>query len=923
VPASIVDGVSIHEMIGRAAECARLDELLHDSRSGRSTVLVLRGERGVGKTTLLDHAARRAGDCRVIRVRAAASEVEFAYAGLHLLCAPLLDELARLPPDQRGALERAVGQGSGPPPDPFPVAVAVLALFAGRAEERPLLCTIDDAQWLDEPSARVLAFVLRRLRRPPVAFLLAERAPGELAELADLPRLPLGGLAAADARALFASAVPGRVDPAVVDRIVAETHGNPAALLELVRGTTSAELAGGFGIPGTGRPDGRIDEDALARVGRLSPDGRRLLLAAAAEPTGDPTLMWRAANQLGIPAEAADPLVSAGLLTVGPRLTFQCPALRSAVYGLADREQRRQVHRALAAAIDPGTDPDRRAWHLARAADGPDDELAAELARLADRAGERAGLAAAGAFLAKAALLSRDPATRVDRALAAAEATTDAGNPKAAECLLATAELGPLDEVRRAGLGRQRARIALASGRGGESVELLLRAARALEPSRPGLARQTCLEALAVSVLTGEHTADVAAAAGDGPPAPLSPGGMDLLLDGLVTRFTKGYAAAVEPLTRALEALSAESSDDQADGQLGRWVWPVCEVAADLWDDEAWQALATRRIRLARESGAVLVLPAALGSLALLDVHRGDFAAAAARADEADAVTAALGVPASAAPRLVLAAWRGRPDPLAGARCDGGEELGPASVAGFAAAVRYNGFGRYAEALAAARDAVELDELALHGWALVELVEAATRAGQPGAATLACERLTERTRLLGTDWALGIEARSRALLAEGAEAEELYREAVRRLGRSRIKVHLARAQLLYGEWLRREGRRTEARVPLRAAHELLAVMGADAFAERAHRELRATGEKARGRSVETPERLTPQESRIAFLARDGLTNPEIGSRLFVSPRTVEYHLHKVFAKLGIRSRNELHLVLAEAEPSREMPCVNP
>jgi DNA-binding CsgD family transcriptional regulator len=483
--------------------------------------------------------------------------------------------------------------------------------------------------------------------------------------------------------------------------------------------------------------------------------------------------------------------------------------------------------------------------------------------------------------------------------------------------------MGPLGESQLARLERLRAELAFDLRRGNEAPALLLRAARRLEQIDPGLSRETYLEALAAAIFAGRlgvgrGIAEMAEAVRAGPPPQQPPRMLDLLLDGLVERFTAGYAAAVGPLKQALEAFRHGGGSDETT----RWLWLACRIAGDLWDDETWHALTSREIQLARDAGALTILPYALTYRAIVDVHGGEFAAASTLVDEADALASTTGNPRLAYTSLALAAWRGqehRAVELFEAGREDALQRGEGitiTTAGYAAAVLYNGLGRYQEALAAAQDASELDELGLFGWTLVELIEAAARSGESAAAALAFQRLSERTRLSGTEWALGTEARSHALLSDGQAAEDLYLEAIERLGRSRIKGQFARAQLVYGEWLRRQGRRVDARGPLRAAYELFAAMGAEAFAGRAHRELLVTGERARSRTPDSRDQLTAQELQIALLARDGLSNPGIGGRLFISPRTVEYHLHKVFGKLGISSRTELHQVLADGE--REM-----
>jgi DNA-binding CsgD family transcriptional regulator len=900
---------------GRSAECADLDRLLDMVRSGHSAVLVLRGEAGIGKTALLSYAAERAEGCRVLRAVGVESEMELPFAGLQQLCAPLLAGLERLPAPQQNALEIAFGLSSGTPPDRFFVGLAALGLLSAVSQERPLLCSIDDAQWLDGVSAQVLAFVARRLQVEAVALLFATRGASERVELNGLPELRLEGLSVADARELLLSVIGGRLDKPVADRIVAEAQGNPLALLELPRHSTPDELAGGFGMPAT--LPGLIEASFRQRVERLPAETQRLLLLAAADPVGDSGLLRRAAEELALGVGAAVPAETDGLLELGERVTFRHPLVRSAIYQAASPEERRRVHRALAEASDPNVDPDRRAWHRAQAALAPDEDIATELERSADRARARGGLAAAAAFLERAAVLTPDPAHRARRELTAAQTKHEAGAPPAALRLLTAAEAGPLDELQRARLERLRAQLAFALRRGSDAPPLLLAAAKRLASLNAELARETYLEALAAAIFAGRlgsggGVLEVAEAARAAPPAPQPARSIDLLLDSLASRFTDGYAAGVPALREAVDAVSRDEGHSEDDI---RWLWLACRIAPDLWEDETWHELATRQLQLARDAGALSVLPLAATYRAGVHVHAGEFAAAAALIQESDAISEATGNAPLGYTSLVLAAWRGQEAQalqlIEASREDAAErgEGRAIALAEYATAVLYNGLGRYREARAAAQRASEHDDLGLFGWALIELVEAAARNREPQIAADALKLLSERTSLSGTDWALGIEARSRALLDEGPGAEDLYLEATERLGRCRIQVHLARAQLLYGEWLRRQNRRIDARETLRTAHELFTTMGAEAFAERTARELLATGEKARKRTADTRGQLTAQETQIAELAREGHSNPEIGAQLFISPRTVEYHLHKVFTKLEISSRNELQRAL--------------
>jgi DNA-binding CsgD family transcriptional regulator len=901
-----------HVLRGRQDECVVLDRLLKEVRAGQSQVLVVRGEPGVGKSALLEYAIQSASGCRVSRAAGVEYEMELAYAGLQQLCAPMLDLRERLPEPQRDALETAFGLSAKATPDRFVVGLAVLGLLSEAAEEQPLICVIDDAQWLDRASALTIAFVARRLLAESVGVVFAVRQPSEAQELDGLPELVLGGLSASDARALLNSVWPGRLDEAVLNRVVAEAHGNPLALLELPRTLTPAQLAGGFGYPDVTPLANRIEQSFRRRLESLPDDTRRLLLTAAAEPVGDTTLLWRAAELLGVGPETAEPAEAAGLVEIGGGVRFRHPLVRSAAYRAAPMSERRDVHRALAEVTDAGLDPDRRAWHRAHAAAGPDEAVAGELESSAGRAQARGGLAAAAAFLERATALTPDPVRRGMRALATAEAMLRAGAFDTALVLLTTAEESPLDALPRARIDLLRAQIAFASSHGSEAVPLLLAAARRLEPLDDELARETYLEAFSAATLAGRAGgplgAEVAQAARHLPPRHRPRMG-DLLLDSLIALFIDGYAVAT-PIRR--RAVRASQSDALTVEEGLRWLWLACSEAAKLWDDESWLVLSARHADMARAAGALSVLPLTLHSQAVAHVLAGELDAAALLVAELDAVQQATGTTLAPYAALTLAAWRGRErevDDLIKTNLDDavGRGEGAAALAvQWARAVLANGLGRYDEALLAARDAAEHPHNpGPANWGLSELVEAAARSGRLDLATDAFARLEVITRAAGTDWALGIQARAHALLSDGDAAGRLYREAIERLGRTRLRGELARAYLLYGEWLRRENRRVDAREQLRSAHETFSRIGAEAFAERTRRELEATGETARARTDETRGVLTPQEAQIARLARDGLSNPEIGAQLFISPRTVQYHLHKVFQKLDITSRNRL------------------
>jgi DNA-binding CsgD family transcriptional regulator/tetratricopeptide (TPR) repeat protein len=906
---------------GRGDECAVLDAHVEAAQAGNSRTLVLRGEAGIGKTALLEYVAARSKGCRIVRAVGIESEMELPFAAVHQLSRPLLDGLERLPPPQRVALETAFGLSSGQPPDRFFVGLALMNQLSELAEARPVICLIDDAQWLDRSSAQVLSFVARRLHMDSVVIVLAER-DGDASEFEGLPELRLRGLSKGDAAELLTSVTLGPLDRSVRGRIIAEAHGNPLALLELSRGRSSAALAGGFAVPGTGPLHRRIQASYRRLVESLPTDTQHMLLVAAADPIGDPNLLWRAASELGIPVAAAAPAEAEELIEIDARVQFRHPLLRSAIYRAASPAERRSVHRALAAATDPGIDPDRRAWHRAQAVLGPDDAVADELERSAGRAQARGGLAAAAAFLQRSVALTGEPARRAERALAAAQASLRAGAFDAALGLVAEAEAGPLDVLGRARMERLRAEVAFAQNRGGEAPVLLLEAARKLEALDVRLSRDTYLDAWAAALFAGRLAGeggslqDASRAIASAPEPVDARLPRDLLLAGLALVFTDGRPAAVPMLRRAVAAFA---STDVSPEEVLRWGWLASRAANLVWDYDRGLEIATLAVRLARESGALEALAVVDNACGQAAAAGGDFATAALLTAELDTLKEATGTGIAPHAGLALAGLRGHE---AGASELIAGVIEHATVGGQGTAVQYawwarsvlmNGLGRYEEALAAAVEASEqTPELFIASWALNELIEAASRTDHAELARNALSRLGQHIEACDTDWALGIHARSGALLSEGDAAESLFREALDRLRRTPLRPELARAHLLYGEWLRRQGRRVEARDQLRTAHGMLAGIGMEAFAERARKELLATGEKVRPRSVETRYRLTAQEAQVAQLASDGLTNPDIGERLYLSARTVEWHLGKVFAKLGVSSRRELGAALSKS-----------
>jgi DNA-binding CsgD family transcriptional regulator len=928
-------------LTGRRGECGVLDQLAAAVRAGRSRTLVLRGEPGAGKTALLDYLAGHSPGCQVVRAAGVQSEMELAFAGLHQLLAPMLDRAGLLPAPQRDALLIAFGISSGPVPDRFLVGLAALGLLSEAGEERPLVCVVDDEQWLDRASAQALGFVARRLVAEPLGLVFAARVPGE--ELAGLAELAVEGLREDDARALLDSALTGPVDERVRDLIVAEARGNPLALLELPRGLAPAELAGGFGLPGALSLPGRIEKSFRRQLEGLPGATRRLLQLAAADPSGDPLLVWRAAGQLGLAVGAAVPAIEAGLVEFGTRVRFRHPLVRSAAYRSAPLPDRQAVHGALAEATDTVADPDRRAWHRAQAAAGPDEDVAAELERSADRAQRRGGLAAAAAFLERAALLTPGPVRRAERLLAAAQAAREAGELDAALGLLVVVEAGLLPALQAAQVERLRGQIAVDQNRGIDAARLLLSAARQLEPLDASLARETHLEALAAAMVAADldlpgGVREAAWAARLTSPGPVPPRAVDVVLDAFALRLTEGHAAATPALIRALEQLvSLDVSAGAGVTEGRRWLWLTGGrasrvIAMELWDFESSHVLAARQVQVARDMGALVQLQFGLNFLGILHLLSGELSMAERLVEEDHLLAEATGNPPVTYAAMMVAAWQGREreasrliDVIARAAADHGTAQ-MASRAAVACAVLNNGLGRYGTAREAIWPAFERDHLGFGHLVVPELAEAAARTGDVAAARAVLHWVSECTRVAPTEWVLGIEARIRALLSDGTAADGCYQESIERLGRTRIRTQLARSHLLYGEWLRRERRRTEARDQLRTAHQMLDAMGMTAFADRARRELRATGETARSRAAlagparagQAGDTLTPQEAQVARMARDGLSNAEIAARLFISPRTARYHLSSVFTKLGITSRGQLYRVLP-SDPGSGQP----
>jgi DNA-binding CsgD family transcriptional regulator len=850
---------------GRHHEARVLDRLLADARNGHGGALVLRGEAGIGKTSMLDYVERRSHDFRVLRVTGVESEAALEFAALQRLCGTLLERAERLPELQRDAVSVVLGLHPRGDTDRFLVGLAVLGVLSAAAGEQPLVCIVDDVDLLDQASLSTLAFVARRVSSKPLAMIFAGRTT-RAADLAALSLLEIRGLAEEDARALLESEARGRLDPAVRDRIVAEARGRPDALLEELQARPS-RLAGGFGAAEAADVPGSAAEELCDRMAPLPAATSRLLLLASAEPTGDPIVFWKAATELGLGPDAALPATAAGMLELGPRVLFERPLHRAAIYGSASRHEREAVHGALAAATNAGADPDRRAWHLAHATAGVEEAIAAALEDTAERARARGGPAAAAAFLARAATHSPDSTARARRTLAAARAMHLAGASEEANSLLAAAGAGTLGTSDRARADLLRARIQSAEAQPHGSGHSLLEVALRATSIDAALALSAYCDALLVALSRrGEDPLDVA----DAILAAADALQRDPLSAGLAHLIRADYVLAAPLLREAVDALRAEPPvDDDAPTRT----WLAGYAAHAIGDATAWDALTLRHVELARADGAPAMLALALYSRVEVELAQGDVAAADGFAAEAEARLAITGSRLSAEASSVVDVWQ------------------------------------RAEAPAASRDA---GEPVASPRASLDAIEAAVRSGSSTAAADSFLRLSRLARASGTDWALGAEAVSRALLTCGPGAEQLYVEAVDRAESAGVPFFLARTRLLYGEWLRRSNRRVDARQQLRTAYEMLEELGAKGFAERARRELMATGATPRKRADHTRDDLTAQEEQIAKMAADGYTNPEIGTRLYLSPRTIEWHLRKIYPKLGVSSRRELRHALPQA-----------
>ncbi|WP_330230523.1 AAA family ATPase [Nocardia sp. NBC_00508] len=869
-------------LVGRQDEIGRLEGLTRSAAEGRGGVLVLRGEAGIGKSALLEQVSRAPGFL-VLQASGSEFESELPFAALHQLCVPVLGRVDEMPEPLRVAFGQATGA-----PEMFRIGLAVLELLSGAARNRPVLCVIDDAHWLDDASTKALMFLARRIASEPVAMVFAARQG-----LDELPGMELEGLTDDEARGLLQSTL----DPRVRDRILAESRGNPLALLELPR-------TDGFALPQSSVAN-RVERGFQARLAALPAQAQLLLTLASAEPTGDPALLWAAARKLGIAVDMSSAAEVSGLIEFGTRVRFCHPLARSAVYRAADATELHTVHRALAEVTDPVTDADRRAWHRAHAGAGPNEAVAAELEASASRAQARCGVAAAAAFLERSAALSLDPAKRTGRTLAAVRFTLEAGAVEAASNLLTTVDTSGLDDETLARVDLLRGQIAFSRHGDGDGPYFMLRAAQRLAALDPAWSRDCYLDALEMALAVGRASGvmdRVTHAAGTAPPAPAPPD----ILDALLTLTTQRHQAAA-PLLRSVVTDVGVFSARPALATM---------VAAELWDIDAHNVITEWIMKTGRSSGSPVMLRLGRAQVASGAVHTGDFATAMSAIAEEEAIADAVGAPPMMYPRLHLAAIRGRRQEareLFDAAAAAADARGAGQLIAnihWARSVLANGLADYPAALAAAQQAAAGGDLFLAGIALPELIEAAVHCGRSTEAAAALAALTERTQPSGTVWAAGVTACARALVTGD---EPAYLEAVDTFDGTRLAPYLARTELLYGEWLRRQNRKLDARQRLRSAHNRLSELGMEAFARRAADELRAAGAQAGSRSTRTHDELTMQEMHIARLVAAGATTKEVADRLFLSPRTIDAHLRNIFRKLGITSRRQL----------REVPDLKP
>ena len=875
------------QLIGRERESARLRELVGVMRSGMSGVLVLSGEVGIGKSALLDQFAQDSADFQVVRLAGVEPEKHLSFGGLNRLLLPFLGLMDRLPQEQRQALGSAFGLNQGEPSNPLLLGLSVLTLLSEVAQSTPLACVVDDAQWLDIDSLNVLAFVARRLHAEPVGMVFAARPTPELTALDGLPEINLDGLPEGEALDLLISLCSGRVDHEEARRIARRAGGNLLVLTEVGRaladGATPSELLVNDLLP-VGQ---RLEAYFLSTVRALPLDSQKLLLIAAAISDGDAGLLWRTADMAGIRPEAALQPEALRLIEIRPEFRFRHPMIRSAIYFGASEEDRRSVHERLAMAIDEEYDPDLKAWHLAAAAIGYDQELADALDQCAKKARERGGHLAEADVLTRSAALSPLRPQRAARMLAAAEASSKGGAYlRAKELLDACTPLLDDPMLQARALRLDVSLIRQLGLPGGESVGKLLRSAQIFKGLDQESARATLLEALDEShfrggLMIGFTPAEVGSVA-SGLLSEISSGdeAADLVAKSTTTLYNSGYANAAPLMRRAVSSLGEWP---RAANDTPQWRMLGSMLSQGLWDDRPNRRWHERIYEIALRTGDFPTLVQVLISSVVQASGRGELAAARIHLAELEQVVRVQGnfdpQHLLAIARCELSAWEGDEPAVrsaAGMMCSVAEALNSQlqqSLANRALMIIEIGPGNYEEAFSVASHSFETDLIPNDNWALPVLVEAGVRIGKRNEAKMALEELRTRATASGTTWALGLLARSEALWAENDDAEQYFREAVRLHEEAEIPGDVARAHLLYGEWLRDQHRTADSRFQLHAALELFENMGADAFADRTRRTLSTTGDRIRARATAPVIDLTPQEAQNCAASRHRSDKP--------------------------------------------------
>lgn len=922
-------------LYGRESECARISALLDAARQSQSVALVVRGVAGVGKSALLDEARERAGDMRVLSSRGVESEAQLPFAGLHQLVRPGLAHIDALPAPQAEALRGALGLAAGGGQQPFLISLAVLSLLAEIAEEGPLLCVIDDAHWLDDASADAFVFAARRLQVEGIAMLFASR-DGEVRrfDAPGLPELRLDGLDPASARSLIDDQIGVTLSPEVSDHLISGTDGNPLALIEVPLALTEAQLAGAEPLLDPLPVSTHVEHAFLARLRRLPEATQTALLVAAAEDTGDLATTLRAARELGAEPEALDPAEQAGLIQVrAPDLHFRHPLVRSAIYQGASLSRRQAAHAALAAALDLEEHADRRAWHRAAASVEPDQTVAEELDEAAERALRRSGFAAASLAFERAASLTAEEQDRARRLVAAGENAWFAGRPKRAGLLFDRARPLAGGPIQRADADRGRALIQLYRGTPGSACRLLISAAADVADADP----ERALYMLGAASLAAAYTADPEAAhsvAHQVPGIELGDSPVARFLAEFVLGSAAHFAGAFADASPSLrEALRLADEADHVGGDRFPALFILAGVGAlFLGDDHEVHRFNDIVVARARDSGAAGLLTQALPRLAFADMWAGRWASAEANLREGLELARELGqnqiVAHALCERALIAALFGQEETCRSLAAESrelaaeGRLLHVENTARFALSELALGSGQTDEALLSAQQITD-SPVALH--AALDRIEAAFRAGDPETARAWLARFESWADSTGMAWARAVTLHGQALLAgDPAEADQLFQEALDTHATATRPFERARTELAYGEFLRRARRRVDAREHLRAALEGFETLGAALWAGRAQAELRASGQSARRRDPSTLDDLTPQELQIAGFVAQGLTNREVGAQLFLSPRTIDFHLRNVFRKLGIASRTELaHLDLDSADSRAATPAVSP